>query len=1532
MKLESHKNYVKVKSQNNGKSKSTSLNSSGNIPCRYLEQGITGVLKQDVLHSHKISHHGQQKLIGKVTGICAATVTLNNDTSFNISATNCTWDIVEGDWIICDVGSTSSVQDCEEAEPEGCIQVLACKPLRKKRVRGEVTHCFTTFCVINQEELKSCMIARHLLDFPKHTMSGGENKTINILDNKENIVITQSLRFPSVVLGSQSYIGAFIRNTGTESKTLKRIYFVTPTQECVFSVVFCSAGGLIDGTPVTIDRDMGINIRFECTGKLLGIIKQLCIFDFGTFHIGRYVSAAIEDHNMKCLVPVTPYTPRQNFRNSSQFQSSNREIIKGERPFKTSSFLPVSLPMALVPQQLWQAVTSNADVLDVAPSLSQPLTPDNHKEKLSVLLHLEEIEMTIQIRQFDMARTNFSPHGEYLSLTVPGLAEKRPSLMIGDTVIASSPCDSCDVEYEGYIHEVLHTQVLLKFHPTFHSEYHGEDYSVRFNFNRTPLRRCHLALDFTMKQLGPDILFPSKLKIQLPQVCYIDPEVPTSASSAKKTPHRVAATSYNSNTQVSRSESNETGIGAEVSVKHRSKIGTGTVKTDYHSNEFTTKNKLPCDLLVGSNSVNNTMSDVLEIQKNDASQKLAFDVSEEADRDLIWEKSNNIKKTRFIMKGELRELSQLLNEQQNGVNYYTKKELQKFKNTENCNDRSNFLEHFCKQESSPQSSRIPVVTRLFGVSSSGSSSNSSMCCSDDESRGSVNSSVDNTVASASDNLSASVGLEKDAFHFKKVEKIKLKNNSTSSRNAIDSESKTSLNSEACFISNKPKFCSLPTVTAVETPFSSSKEMMEILKGEQSKLKATPLMEHSHRAESVSPVTIPLHKVNGIPKDASSGKKILFLPRPLELHYHRIARLMKEGGDCKNNQTCRPTVPEEKVVMTDQITKLRKEVKCLTNQTCRPSLTEEKVLRTDHVASLMKEGEDCKKNQTFRPKLPQEKVLTTNRIAALMTGGQICKNRTYRPTLPEELRTDHENPCSANDKQCPRKSDVGRSHVPLSNHLNELKPTVYCEPHHGEQNHESYGSAKEENCYIVPVLPVFTMRNKGVKNLAKLPLLKWFNDSLNVEQKLAVRRVLDGTTRPLPYIIFGPPGTGKTVTLVETALQILTMMQHTRLLIITPSNSASDLVMERLLTYGHLSKMDLVRLNAYQRLEDTIPDTIRPYCCSGDQLSVRVHQRIIVTTATTAGVMYTLGLHNGHFSHVLVDEAGQLTEPECLVALGLVNCSSGQVVLAGDPEQLGPVVQSSLAKRYGLQHSLLQRLCYSVLYQPQEIKSSAWVYQPCLVTQLVKNYRSHPDIFHVPSRLFYHNTLQACADTKMTEQLLKWNKLPSSSCPLLFHGVIGNNLQEGDSPSWFNAAEAFQVVRYTKSLIIFGVKPQDIGIITPYRKQVEKIRKLLTTFGIIENVKVGCVEEFQGQERSVIIISTVRSSTDLIEVDVRHNLGFVKCPKRFNVAVTRAQALLVVVGNPLLLSLDNSWHTLIKFCLEKGAYRGPELDVTEDDNV
>jgi helicase MOV-10 len=88
-----------------------------------------------------------------------------------------------------------------------------------------------------------------------------------------------------------------------------------------------------------------------------------------------------------------------------------------------------------------------------------------------------------------------------------------------------------------------------------------------------------------------------------------------------------------------------------------------------------------------------------------------------------------------------------------------------------------------------------------------------------------------------------------------------------------------------------------------------------------------------------------------------------------------------------------------------------------------------------------------------------------------------------------------------------------------------------------------------------------------------------------------------------------------------------------------------------------------------------------------------------------------------------------------------------------------------------------------------------------------------------------------------------------------------------------------------------------------------------------DVKVGSTELFQGQERRVIIISTVRSSEDYIGFDRKHNLGFLDNPKRFNVAITRAKALLIIVGNPAVLKHDKHWGALLRLAIDKGAYTG-----------
>ncbi|XP_007659751.1 RNA helicase Mov10l1 isoform X2 [Ornithorhynchus anatinus] len=364
---------------------------------------------------------------------------------------------------------------------------------------------------------------------------------------------------------------------------------------------------------------------------------------------------------------------------------------------------------------------------------------------------------------------------------------------------------------------------------------------------------------------------------------------------------------------------------------------------------------------------------------------------------------------------------------------------------------------------------------------------------------------------------------------------------------------------------------------------------------------------------------------------------------------------------------------------------------------------------------------------------------------------------------------------------------------------------------------------------------------------------FFNPVLNEHQKLAVKRILSGDCRPIPYVLFGPPGTGKTVTIIEAILQALN-------------------------------------------------ETLKLYSKEGEDIWKASRFRIIITTCSSAGLFYQIGVRIGHFTHVFVDEAGQANEPECLIPLGLVSEVDGQIVLAGDPMQLGPVIKSKFARVYGLSVSMLERLMSRPSYQRDENTfGTSGSYNPLLVTKLMKNYRSHSALLTLPSKLFYHNELEVCADAKVVTSLLGWEKLPNKRFPLIFHGMRGNEAREGNSPSWFNPAEAVQVMRYCCLLakhVSNVVSTTDIGIITPYRKQVEKIRILLRNVDLMD-IKVGSVEEFQGQEYLVIIISTVRSNEERFE-DEKYFLGFLSNSKRFNVALTRSKALLIVVGNPHVL--------------------------------
>ncbi|XP_015917571.2 RNA helicase Mov10l1-like [Parasteatoda tepidariorum] len=463
---------------------------------------------------------------------------------------------------------------------------------------------------------------------------------------------------------------------------------------------------------------------------------------------------------------------------------------------------------------------------------------------------------------------------------------------------------------------------------------------------------------------------------------------------------------------------------------------------------------------------------------------------------------------------------------------------------------------------------------------------------------------------------------------------------------------------------------------------------------------------------------------------------------------------------------------------------------------------------------------------------------------------------------------------------------------------------------------------------------YRKRQKIHSELPTCKTIKYKNEKLNWKQKEAVVRILECRSRPLPYVIFGPPGTGKTVTLVEAVLQVFENIPNSRIIICTPSNSAADLVAHRIIESNLIEVSEMVRLNSYQRSVDSIPDFIKPFCQDKDSLDHLTQYRIIISTCSTAGALYTIGLCNDFFTHVFIDEAGQLMEPESDIALGFIDLQTeGQVIMAGDPQQLGPVLRSSHSQSCGLQVSFLERLMNTPLYSRNEKEyKQHGGYNPLLITMLEESYRSHPHIIRFPSDMFYFSQIVCRFPMdKNYELLTHWGALPAKGFPVIFHGVKGEEHREENSPSWFNPTEVVQVTQYLQKLYDFGLKPDDVGIIAPYKKQVEKIRLLMTALSL-EFCKIGSVEEFQGQERRAIIISTVRSSDQYVDCDILYNLGFISNPKRLNVAITRSQELLIVVGNPHILSKDFFWNSFVRYCVVNDCYTGCELPMSFIQNV
>jgi hypothetical protein len=303
--------------------------------------------------------------------------------------------------------------------------------------------------------------------------------------------------------------------------------------------------------------------------------------------------------------------------------------------------------------------------------------------------------------------------------------------------------------------------------------------------------------------------------------------------------------------------------------------------------------------------------------------------------------------------------------------------------------------------------------------------------------------------------------------------------------------------------------------------------------------------------------------------------------------------------------------------------------------------------------------------------------------------------------------------------------------------------------------------------------------------------------LNAEQRRAVAALVCGAARAAPYALNGPPGTGKTVTLVEAALQVLEAHPAARLLLCAPQNYSADLLCSALAAAG-VGAGDMLRLNDPRRPPVTVKQDVLPFCRLSEATrafelpppEALASRRVVVCTCAAAALLRggdaAAGAAAGglfFFTHVLIDEAGQALAPEALLPLGLLRPGGDDPLdpgwgslLAGDPQQLGPVVRSPVAAAAGLGGSLLEAL---IACHAAAAPALAAAGRALGGSTLVRNYRSHRRLLDLPSKMFYGDSLLAAADPDsgapwafaVSSLCLRLPCMLSPCCCLLRHAAV-----------------------------------------------------------------------------------------------------------------------------------------------------------------
>lgn len=422
--------------------------------------------------------------------------------------------------------------------------------------------------------------------------------------------------------------------------------------------------------------------------------------------------------------------------------------------------------------------------------------------------------------------------------------------------------------------------------------------------------------------------------------------------------------------------------------------------------------------------------------------------------------------------------------------------------------------------------------------------------------------------------------------------------------------------------------------------------------------------------------------------------------------------------------------------------------------------------------------------------------------------------------------------------------------------------------------------------------------------------------LNATQEEAVNKVLHAKD---VAIVHGPPGTGKTTTLVEAVYE--TLHRENQVLVCAQSNMAVDWISEKLvdrgvsvLRIGNPSRVNDKMLSfTYERRFESHPDypqlwSIRKairelYARSrkgaereavrqkinslkdrATELEIRINESLFsearVIACTLLGSANRL-LTGQKFGTLFIDEAAQALEAACWIPIR----KADRVILAGDHCQLPPTVKAPEALRAGLGHTLMQTI----------VKN-----KPETVSLLKLQYRMNDEIMRFSSEWFYGGMLQSAPE-------VKYRSILDFDTPIEWINTEGLDCNEefiGENYGRINKSEAELSIEQLKGYITkigrerFLDERIDVGMISPYKAQVQYLRRLVLNDAFFkpyrQAITINTVDGFQGQERDVILISLVRANEE-------GQIGFLNDLRRMNVAITRARMKLIILGDASTLT-------------------------------